>query len=380
MRRLVSKMRSSVSAIIVVFLLNATIYAVRLPAEVPCFAITRQWSTETTGNKILQLIVNNAAVPIETEFKVEFTFLSPVKIREIPLTIRVSKKTNKTVYSDTIELNASEMNVSGSTKFEWNFSLVDANLTMYQELRYSFNFTGMEYDANYFRAPNVTINNNKPCLAASCVKNSEFTRQPGEILVNMGRVEILRFHDEGFGEVRGLSQIIIHPEWDISETHGNIAVLVFSRPVKYNPRLRPVCVKSMSHFEGEGTLVGWPLDARGHLVFKQHAALLRTLTPVPCKANYPRLENIVTNNTFCAGTKEDPLSVPCYGSGAGGLYTRFLRHRNSEETFFHLSGILSRVLPSAEEPGLCDKTQYKVFINTSKYFDWLVSVTGIYFD
>ncbi len=119
----------------------------------------------------------------------------------------------------------------------------------------------------------------------------------------------------------GISEIIVHPDWDIltQSYEADIAIAILEKLIKFSPNLTNICLNEPSRpvgdfFTGQnGTVSGW-----GHSQTSKykHVDDLRAVT-VPivdhryCKESRT-LREIYADTLFCAG-RTDTAAGPCKG-------------------------------------------------------------------
>lgn len=206
--------------------------------------------------------------------------------------------------------------------------------------------------------------------AAHCLRTSKRTYQPNEIVLFLGRNNILERTEAGAKAVQ-VKEIFIHSDYMSKDTSydADIAVLIMRRRVKFNEFIRPIClwsdVDSLSSIEGQlGTVVGWGKDGMGNtLTHEPKKITIPVVSEAECLRSSDTYRYITSERTFCAGGRDG--TGPCNGDSGGGMSFK----RNNR---WMLRGIVSAALADPIE-NTCNLDEFVVFTDVAKFVSWIKS-------
>lgn len=210
--------------------------------------------------------------------------------------------------------------------------------------------------------------------AAHCFQGSRKTYKEEDILLFIGRFNIMNWMEEG-SVVSEPSQIIIHSDYMKDNTlsyDADIAMIFLKQSLTFTEYIRPVCLWSgatnIGEVEGrDGTVVGWGRDETGKVVTPEPKKVeLPIVSEVNCLRSSDSFKYITSNRTFCAGTKDG--RGPCNGDSGSG----FLMMRQGRWT---LRGIVSTALADPIK-NTCNLSEYVVFTDAAKFSNWIRSLIG----
>lgn len=124
-----------------------------------------------------------------------------------------------------------------------------------------------------FNCGGTLVNTRTVLTAAHCVRITTGDRKPDDIVLWLGRYNLINWNEVGAISA-SVDQIIIHPDYKrySSESYdADMAVLIMQRPVTYTQYIRPICLwperDDIKDIEGNsGSVVGWGDDGSGNLV------------------------------------------------------------------------------------------------------------------
>ncbi|XP_047098090.1 serine protease gd-like [Schistocerca piceifrons] len=227
-----------------------------------------------------------------------------------------------------------------------------------------------------FACSGSLLNRRTVITAGHCIKyrdNPALT--PKDLVIYLGKYEVRRFA-EPYSQVREVSEIYLHPDYNSNNFDADIAMIILRDPVEYTRYVLPICLwnqhSSLNHIIGQiGVVVGWGRDEHGNRV-----------TDFPRKTNVPVVSRedcinsrkdfalITSERTFCGGFRND--TGPCSGDSGGGLFLPSDPGRGSDTQWF-LRGIVSLSLLDPETQS-CDLRQYIVFTDVAKFQDWILQI------
>ncbi|XP_038565948.1 transmembrane protease serine 9-like [Micropterus salmoides] len=165
------------------------------------------------------------------------------------------------------------------------------------------------------------INNQWVLTAAHCCARSGVSTST--LTVSLG-LQSLQGSNPNLA-LRTVSQIIIHPNFNIATFNNDICLLRLSSPVTFTTYIQPVCLAATGSTFYKGTLswsTGWGNVGTGvSLPFPQH--LMEVQLPIvgnrECNCNYG--VGVVTDNMMCAGFSAGGKGI-CHGDGGGPLVSK----------------------------------------------------------
>lgn len=213
--------------------------------------------------------------------------------------------------------------------------------------------------------------------AAHCVQNKrdEQPKKAEEATFHIGKQDINNLNERFFIQ-SGVSQLLVHPEWDPNDLHydADIAVAVLQRTIEFNKFIQPICLwTATSSYEDmigqNGIVAGW-----GKTEFDAISTTNPMYGKLPVVSNDDCLRSnnvfssLTSKRTFCAGNKGK--SGPCNGDSGGG----FIMQNDNK---WYLRGIVSSSLLN-RETSLCDLENYAVYTDLTYYNSWIQGYMNTY--
>nr|XP_049600317.1 transmembrane protease serine 9 isoform X3 [Syngnathus scovelli] len=201
------------------------------------------------------------------------------------------------------------------------------------------------------------INSQWVLTAAHCFRSSN------PVMAIMGRQRLQGSNPNE--EIRSISQIIRHPDYDEPTFDNDLALVRLLLPVPFNNFIAPVCLAASGSTFFTGTdswVTGWGTLSFGVPPISNE--LMEVDVPIignrQCNLDYTPL--IITNNMICAGPREGGRDA-CQGDSGGPLVSK-------QGARWIQSGIVSFGIDCglASFPG--------VYTRVSRYQDWINSITN----
>lgn len=205
--------------------------------------------------------------------------------------------------------------------------------------------------------------------AAHCLKSTKRTYRIHEILIWLGRHNLMDWNEEGSVSAN-VQQILIHPDFKRTSENSydaDLAIILTSKHIEFNRFIRPVCLwfdstDQNKFIEQNGTVIGWGRDNPDNILSDSPKLIeLPVISYEECAERSNGLRNAVSNRTFCAGTLNG--NGPCQGDSGGGfmVYTQM---------GWQLKGVVSAGLTDPNN-GECKLTDYVVFTDVVKFLPWI---------
>ncbi|KAJ6635913.1 Serine protease gd [Pseudolycoriella hygida] len=177
--------------------------------------------------------------------------------------------------------------------------------------------------------------------AAHCFKTSDRQYRPEEVLLFLGRFNILNWGETG-SKTAEVQQIIIHNDYMKQESSydADIAVVIMREKVQYTEYIRPICL-----WEGTDGLN----SVEGQFGTEE------------CLRSSDTYRYITSDRTFCAGGRDG--RGPCNGDSGGG----FALNINNK---WMLRGLVSAALADPIV-NTCNLGEYVVFTDAAKFVSWI---------
>lgn len=206
--------------------------------------------------------------------------------------------------------------------------------------------------------------------AAHCFKTSERQYAASEVVLFLGRYNILNWNEDG-SKVAQAEQIVIHNDYMLNENSfdADLAVVILSENVQFTEYIRPVCLwegsTNVQELEGVmGTVFGWGQDGSGNIVSSIPKKInIPIVSEAECLRSSDTYRYITSNRTYCAGRRDG--TGPCKGDSGGGM--TFMRNKK-----WMLRGIVSAALADPIV-NICNLGEYVVFTDAAKFVTWIKS-------
>ncbi|XP_039738630.1 plasma kallikrein isoform X2 [Pteropus medius] len=160
-----------------------------------------------------------------------------------------------------------------------------------------------------------------------------------------------------------IKEIIIHPNYNISESTHDIALIKLEAPLNYTEFQKPICLPSKDDTNtiySNCWITGWGFTKeRGEIQNILQKANIPLVTNEECQKRYRNYE--ITKQMICAGYKEGGKDA-CKGDSGGPLVCK-------HNGIWHLVGITSwgEGCARSEQPG--------VYTKVAEYVDWILEKT-----
>ncbi|XP_006882344.1 PREDICTED: plasma kallikrein [Elephantulus edwardii] len=161
-----------------------------------------------------------------------------------------------------------------------------------------------------------------------------------------------------------IKEIIIHPQYKISEAGHDIALLKLETPLNFTEFQKPICLPSKDDTNTIYTncwITGWGYTKeKGEIQSILQKANIPLVTNQECQARYRDYD--ITKQMICAGYKEGGRDA-CKGDSGGPLVCK-------HQGIWHLVGITSW------GEGCARKDHPGVYTKVAEYVDWISEKTG----
>ncbi|XP_044740743.1 serine protease Hayan-like [Chrysoperla carnea] len=211
--------------------------------------------------------------------------------------------------------------------------------------------------------------------AAHCVtkKDSNVRVNHQFLMIYLGKHQLRVWTSDGIQDIP-VEEIIVHPQYNHSSFHNDVALLRLKKQAKYTDYVRPVCLWQETNdlssiIDREGTVVGWGYDENGRITDQLVMAQMPVVSQQTCIWSYPDFfAKFTSDNTYCAGFRNG-TSV-CNGDSGGGMV--FARP-NTNPPIWQLRGLVSLSV-ALQTAFVCDAHHYVVFTDLAKHQQWLQAV------
>ncbi|CAD0204323.1 unnamed protein product [Chrysodeixis includens] len=206
--------------------------------------------------------------------------------------------------------------------------------------------------------------------AAHCVcrKRSSRIVNPATLTMFLGKPN-LRASGDGV-QVKFVSSITVHPNYNSTTFDRNVAILNLQSPVTYSTWVQPACLWPEAEVDlgsiigKRGSVVGWGLgSARQELNLLEMPVVDRE-TCLGSFADFYR--HYTSSYTYCAGYG----TSTCNGDSGGGMVFK-------KGGSWYLRGLVSLTFARRND-GRCDQDQYVIFTDLAKMLPWIEQKIGDY--
>lgn len=206
--------------------------------------------------------------------------------------------------------------------------------------------------------------------AGHCLRRSERTYRPHEIILYLGRHNILDQKETG-GTTAQVQEVLVHSDYMSKDTSydADIAIVIMRKRVEFTEFIRPICLwdgaDSISSIEGQfGTVTGWGRNGSANILSAEPKKIsIPVVSEAECLRSSDTYRYITSQRTFCAGGRDD--KGPCNGDSGGGMTFKI----NNK---WMLRGIVSAALADPIE-NTCSLGEYVVFTDVAKFVTWIKS-------
>lgn len=164
------------------------------------------------------------------------------------------------------------------------------------------------------------------------------------------------------------SRIFVHQHWNPRTTQfdSDIAMLLMSKRIVFSRFVQPVCLGDLQTVStAEGIVAGWGQSQNQSIIHETVPTMLQL--PIhsneDCFLAFPRLAEVSSKQTFCAGSADG--RGPCLGDSGGG----FVIHAGN---VFYLRGIVSAAW-DVNVYGECLLKMFTIYTDVLKFKTWIDS-------
>ncbi|KAJ8708464.1 hypothetical protein PYW07_010589 [Mythimna separata] len=211
--------------------------------------------------------------------------------------------------------------------------------------------------------------------AAHCASISGNAVIPDSLIVHLGKHN--RFGGNIASQEREVFRIILHPDFSATRVNNDIALLKLKSEAVFTDYVQPACLVrpgiDLPTEDVFGTIVGWGYNQKVELSSTLQQATIPIVSELQClKSNPVFFQMKLDTNKFCAGYNNGTSA--CNGDSGGGLMIfqpDTLDDDDSEASgSWYIRGIIS-FSKKIFYTNICDPTQYTIFTDVAKYWDWL---------
>ncbi|CAG0884647.1 unnamed protein product [Darwinula stevensoni] len=223
--------------------------------------------------------------------------------------------------------------------------------------------------------------------AAHCVTvpYSLTVRQPKEFKVHLGKHYRDISKDDEFVQIKQVSHIIVHEEFNWQNFDADIALLKLGKPSVLTSRVQLVCLPSQDHLSQfptedrmKGWVAGWGLNASDLFTAVLTEVQLPVMSNLECRQDVTRLTgdskltDTLNSNMFCAGhDKDTPVEdyqTVCPGDSGSPLVVLSPVSDGNSWTVF---GIVSHYFSNRQMCSMRLPGQFGVFTRVSRFIRWI---------
>lgn len=211
--------------------------------------------------------------------------------------------------------------------------------------------------------------------AAHCIqyKREAEIKKPEDASFFIGKYNIESFDGEDNFVVSGVTQLVLHPEWNYLDDHfdADIAVAILVKTLTWTKFVKPICLwtytTSYRDIVGRKAIIaGWGKTEFNALSTNRPKwASIDVVDERTCIWSNAAFTNLISDRTFCAGDLKNNVG-PCSGDSGGGLMVE----QNGK---WYLRGIISSSFFDRIH-STCDTSSYAVFTDATQYTDWLKGI------
>lgn len=210
--------------------------------------------------------------------------------------------------------------------------------------------------------------------AAHCMqgKGSLQKLSPNDIIVLLGAYN-LTVNDEIGSIKKNVTEILIHPEWNVMQEDydADVAILVLSEKISFTEYIKPVnlpadevVIDGAVIHHVNGTIVGWGIsENKTHEPIPRQAEL-QALNDSYCYRSRKNIVTLSSHRTFCAGLGD---GAPNNGDSGGGLFV-------NNDSMWVQYGVISAIITDAL--GNVELKSIAVFSNVKAVKKWIVETIG----
>ncbi|KAL0818500.1 hypothetical protein ABMA28_008955 [Loxostege sticticalis] len=232
---------------------------------------------------------------------------------------------------------------------------------------------------NKYICGGTLVSNRHVITAAHCItqKGSNRITNKNTLTVYLGKHN-LRTSVEGV-QIRLVSQIHKHPQYNASSYQMDLGILVLREPVTFTDWVRPACLwpeadTSLTTIIGKrGSVVGWGFDDTGVATEELSLVEMPVVKTETCIRSYSEFfVRFTSEYTYCAGYRNGTYdertgrvtsTSVCNGDSGGGMMFNI-------DGYWYLRGLVSLSVKSHNEYR-CDPTHYVVFTDIAKFLPWI---------